>query len=143
MIGDMGVIVLAFVTGVILGGGGAYAIAVRGRYHRDMKAVTEELKIVDGNLRKIDRNSRMFLQDCKTLADSCTGQVEKAAAALDAVSLDLHSKLSVQANLMEGTQAAVQGLADSVPGRFDVLDAAHRETGAEVHQILTRVKELS
>lgn len=137
----MAVAVLAFVAGTILGSGGTYVIFAAGRRKKDLAGVTAELGRIDGDLRKMDRNFRLFLEDCKTTAMQSGSSLEKAAGMIESTCMDLHAKLAVQASTMASVDGAVQSLSRMVPERFDVLDAAHKGMGADIGRILDRVRE--
>lgn len=137
----MAVAALAFAAGVILGGGGVYIIFAAGRRKRDLAGVVAALDRVDGDLRRMDRNFRMFLEDCRTIAAQSGAGMDKAAGTMESLSMDLHAKLAVQAGTLESVDGAVQALSRMVPERFDVLDAAHKGMGADIGRILDRVRE--
>lgn len=133
---------LAFAAGVLLGGGGAYVVLVRGRSRKDVESFMREVARMDGDIRKMDRNFRLFLEDCKSMAGQCSESMAASSAGIDRIALDVHAKLSSQGDALAGIDGTVRQLAASVPERFDVLDGAHGEIGADVARILDRVKEI-
>lgn len=137
----MAALALAFVCGVILGSGGTYVFLASGRRKKDMARVESELDRIDGNIRKMDRNFRLFLEDCKNMSGQAQDSMARSASALDAISMDLHAKLSVQTDKITSVDEIVQAMSSGIPERFDVLDGAHREIGANIERILDRVKE--
>lgn len=138
---SMAFVALAFVAGVVLGGGGTYAFFAAGRRKKDLAGVSSGLEKLDGDLRKMDRNFRIFLEDCKTTAERAGERMDAASGVLESAAMDMHAKLSVQSDAMERVDGAVQTLSRLVPERFDVLDAAHKSLGADIGRILDRVKE--